>query len=174
MSPPQVIAVMPLNISSAASKFTTGEVFSGIYTLHTQTLPRGELLPAHQTFEQKAAEMFPNHRLISTKEIEAAMSGTPAKTFEDAVRVVPEKVGADSVLTCEMRDVILASAGYESGSEAHAHVTLTLYDAKGEIRWSLSGAIKYVKGGQLAATPTLPEFVGEAMDELKSKVAELR
>lgn len=173
---PKVIAIMPLSVVSAASQFTTtsGFIYAGIYTRHTQTMSPGEYLPANQAFETRVTSLFPETKLIMPQEIAAAMSGAPAETFADAVKAVPASTGADGVLALEMRDVLIKGPDYDGGSEARGTVSLTLYDSTGAVTWSIAGPVRYVAGGQLSTAPNLAEFVEEALNELIPKVGELR
>lgn len=94
--------------------------------------------------------------------------------FDTGMVRIPEAVGAEGVITIELRDLLLEGGGYEGGASGQGTASVSLYDSKGAVLWSVSGQVKLKSGGNFSAAPTFAEFIQGVIDEFHPEVERLK
>lgn len=167
------IAVMPLMVTSAAET-QVNATFTPFWMAETKvTVPMSpaQYKPAEATMFDGAKAAFAGVALASPDEVDAAMKDAHPADLEHAAAEVATRLRANAVLVVAVRNFNAQNAGLE---RAHASglTDVTLYSAKGEVLWSLSGQVDRGPVGSNAA-PSLTQFIEYAMSQLVPEMRQM-
>jgi len=180
------VAVLPLFIFAAsktdvATTYTpdwyTGDVIID-QTRVTKGLSSGEVLPAEEAMMEALRKELSGISLVSPRDVNRTMKGAAAKSIEDAAAIAVARTKAP-VLVVTLRDVATSGGEGVLGGPAAGKpwascvVNVELRGNGGDVLWSVSGNILLATATVFNSTPTVPELVAHAFDELDSDLEEL-
>lgn len=172
---PRKIAVVPLIIVAATETKSSFSHVAGWFSQTSIDLPMSpaEYEPAQAAVVEALGEALADRVLVGPREVDAAMRarGEAPGDERTVARAIAETTSSEGVLVTRIRNFNQRPAALEN-AQASGTMDLTLYDAAGEVVWSLAAEVVRGPAGTNAA-PTLTQFVEYAMARFEPEVREL-